>query len=272
MAVITISRQMVSFGDEIAKKVAEDLGYELIDKQSIGQALASLGLPAAETEKYDEKKPSIWDSLVIQQNKFMYLIRAAIYDFAGKDNTVILGRGAQALLADLPGTFHVRIVAPMEVRIGRLRVQGGIDAKNAERLLRQSDRDSSGFIRAYFSADWDDADYYDLVINTKHLSIDMAAGMIASAVQSIEFQTDAGNRSAKLADLSLQQQAEVAIMEIHRGNKLFISVANVENGVATLKGTTDSAAVKEECALAISKIGGIRQVKNEISVMTAFYG
>ena len=271
MAVITISRQTNSLGDEIAKKVAGDLGYDLIGRQQIEQALTGLGLPATEMEKYDEKKPSIWDSLVIQQNTFMYLIRAAIFDFAEQNNAVILGRGAQILLKDLPGTLRVRIVAPMAVRLNRIMADGGYDEKSAERVLRQNDRDSSGFIRVFFNADLNASTHYDLVINTETLSIDTASRMIASAVQSTEFKHLNGDRSSKLADLSLQQKAEAAIMAIQKGNKLFLNVAEVHNGIVTLKGTTDSVATREACTQAISNIRGVRRVINEISVVTPVY-
>jgi cytidylate kinase len=271
MAIITVSRQFYSFGDEIAKKVADDLGYDFIDKEKIGEALAILGLPGSEVERFDEKRPSIWASLAIQHNKFSCLMRAVIYDFAGKNETLILGRGAQVLLKDLPGTLHVRIVAPLEVRLRRIMEHEGYDEKNGERVLRQSDRDSSGYIRSFFNADWNDPDYYDLLINTKTISIDTAVGMIMSAIHSAEFKSDPNERSDKLAALSLQQKAEAAIMEIQRGSNIYVAVTNVDKGVVTLRGTAASATVKEDCGLAISKIEGVREIKNEIVIVKAVY-
>ena len=150
MAIITVSRQRYSFGDEIAQKVADNLGYDFIDKEKIGEALAKLGFPANQVDRFDERKPSIWDSLAIQHNRFSCLMKAAVYGFARKDNTLILGRGAQVLLQNFPGVLHLRIVAPFEVRLERLMEQDGYDKKNGEKVLRQKDRDSSGYIRSLF--------------------------------------------------------------------------------------------------------------------------
>lgn len=272
MAIITVSRQVYSYGDEIAKKVAEDLGFDLIDKQKIGEALANLGLPASEMDRFDEKKPSIWDSLAIQKNKFLCLMKAVIYEFAEKDQTLILGRGGQVLLKDLPGTMHLRIVAPLEVRVKRLMAHEGHDEKNAERLLRQSDRDSSGYIRSFFSADWNDHKYYDMMINTETLSIGTATGMITTAIRSAEFKSDSNQRAEKLAALSLEQKAEAAIMELQKGNYIHADVSNVERGTITLRGTANSEAVKEECGLAVSKIKGVRNIKNEIMIIKTMSG
>ena len=60
MAIITISRQMGSLGDEIAKSVADKLNYEYIDKPEITEALADYGLRVH--EKFDEKGLSFWES------------------------------------------------------------------------------------------------------------------------------------------------------------------------------------------------------------------
>lgn len=67
MAVITISRQMESLGDQIAKAVAEKLRYNYVDKVKISDALMEQGLTASDFEKFDEKKPHIWQSLFHQK-------------------------------------------------------------------------------------------------------------------------------------------------------------------------------------------------------------
>jgi len=58
----TVSRQLGSLEDEIAKATADELNYDCIDKKRIGEAFAAYGLRAPEFEKYDEKKHSFWQS------------------------------------------------------------------------------------------------------------------------------------------------------------------------------------------------------------------
>ena len=173
MAIITISRQLGSLGNEIATTVADKLNYNYINKRRMGEKLADYGFQAHQFEKYDEKKPSIWLFFSEQSKKFHHLIRAVVYDFAKKDNVVIVGRGGQVLLKDLPGVLRLRIIAPFEMRISRLMEQKGYDEKDAERILRRSDRDSSGYINSFFGVDWADEGLYDFVINTRTFSVDM---------------------------------------------------------------------------------------------------
>jgi cytidylate kinase len=187
MAVITVSRQMGSLGTEIAQILAERLQYEYVDKDKIGKVLTTYGLPELDLEKFDEKKPPFWDSWQIQRKKFLHFLEAGIYEFARKGNVVIVGRGGQVLLKDLPGVFHLRVIAPLAVRVQRVLAEEK-DEKQTARLLRRNDRDSEGFIRSFFDMDWDDPNLYDLVINTQKVSAESAAEMILTTAQSREIQ------------------------------------------------------------------------------------
>ena len=271
MAIITVSRQWYSLGDEIAKTVADNLGYDLIDKARIGEALATLGIPPGDLERFDEKRPSVWDALAIQKTRFLWLLKAVVYEFAEKDRTLILGRGAQFLLKDLPGTLRVRIVAPFEVRQDRLATQEGLDDRLAEKMLKKRDRDSAGYIRAFFNADWNDQAGYDLLINTKTIRVATATGMIEHAIDSAEFRSDPDMRAKQLATLALQQKAEAAIMEFQRETNIHVAVTNVSEGIVTLRGTTDSETVKADCVRIISTIDGVNGINNEITVVKTAY-
>jgi len=263
MAIITISRQVGSLGDEIAKAVADKLDYEYIEKSKISKILSDLGFSALKVEKYDEKKPSIWQSLSIQKKKFSHLIRAAVYELAAKENVVIVGRGGQAILKDFQGTLHVRVIASNAARISRLREQMGHDEKNAERIIQQSDHDSSGYIKAYFDANWDDGDLYDLVINTRTMSLDTGVEMITCAIGANEFKKSP-QVFEKLSDLALTQKVKSVLLEV---SGLTSVIMGVERGVANLSGFAKSETAIKECESAVSKVKGIIKVNSQIHVV-----
>ncbi|MBM4332670.1 MAG: BON domain-containing protein [Deltaproteobacteria bacterium] len=266
MSVITISRQLGSLGTEIAQTVSERLDYEYVDKEKIGEALAAYDLPLSEVEKFDEKKPPFWGSWQTQREKFLHLLRAVIYDFASKGNVVIVGRGGQVLLKDLPGVLHLRIVAPFEVRIRGIIEQEGGDEKKAAQLLRRSDRDSAGFIRSFFDVDSEDPNLYDLVINTQKLSIDTAVEMILKVMQSPETKDGEEKAAEKLADLALIQKVEAALLSVVGGDLRHISI-RIEDGVVTLGGTVTSGVGQESCQRAVAGINGVKRVENQLSVI-----
>jgi cytidylate kinase len=265
MSVITVSRQLGSQGVEIAKAIASRFNYQYVDKEKIGIALADRGLPRMEIEKLDEKKPPFWDSWAIDRNKFFHHLQMIIYGFAQKNNAVIVGRGGQILLKDLPGVLQVRVIAPFEVRIRRVMEQQRVKEKQAIRLLRRSDEDSAGFIRSFFNADWEDPRLYDLVINTQKLSVDSAVMMILEAIQAPEIKKGEKKTERKLADLILFQRVESTLMALLGVGLAYIYI-NVEEGVVLLDGTVNSGTDLANCERAVASIEGVERVNNHLSV------
>jgi cytidylate kinase len=264
MAIITISRQKGSLGDEIAQAIAESLRYALVDKTKISDAMAGLGLPTPEFDRFDGKKPTIWRSMTDQKKRFTFLIRAVLYDFAGKGNAVILGRGGQALLKEIPGTLHVRIVAPLETRVKRLVELKESDEQQAERLLAQSDRDSSGFIRSFFDVDWEDKTLYDLILNTRSMSVGTAVSLITEAIRAPEIGQRAADVEASLEDKALMQKTRAVLVGCPGIDLTRIEVAR---GVIVLNGLARSKDNVEACCTAVRQIDGVKEVHSKLEIV-----
>jgi cytidylate kinase len=267
MAIVTVSRQMGSFGDEIARAAAEALDYLFIEKVQISEILSRSGLSISDIDLYDEKKPSIWRTLTIQKERFSHLIRAAMYELAARKNVVIVGRGGQVILKDIPGALHIRIIAPFTLRVARLIEQRGYKEYDAQRLIRQGDRDSSGYLGTYFDADPNSSELYDLVINTRGMTLDHCVELITHAVG-----TDGNKESTStqvsemLSDRALLHRAKAAVVEITAGGELMS--LDVERGVVTLSGLVGSDSVSHGCEQAILKIPGIVSLHNRLGVQS----
>ena len=63
MAIITISRQVAAHGDEVAEKLARNLGYTFITRKEIEKRIVELGFPESKLTKFDERKPGFFASL-----------------------------------------------------------------------------------------------------------------------------------------------------------------------------------------------------------------
>ena len=266
MSRITISRQVGSLGTEIARGVAEKLNYEYVDKEKIGKILADFGFRGPEVEEFDEKKPPFWGSLSIQRTRFLHSIQAFIYDVAREGQVVIVGRGGQVLLKNLPGTLHVRIIAPFDLRVKRLVESERVDEKHAVRMLRQSDHDSAGYIHSFFNADWNDASLYDLLINTEKLSPATGVQLIIDSVHSGEIQEGVEEGKERLAELALVQKAEAKLVAI-LGSDLHHVEIRAEKGVVLLRGAVTSPVLKEECERTVAALEGVERVENHLSVV-----
>lgn len=263
MAIITLSRQMGSLGDEIAKAAAEELRYNYVDKIKISDALTELGLAAPDFEKFDGKKPTIWQSMSQQKKKLTFFLRAAVYDFANSGNVVILGRGGQALLKDIPGTLHVRIVAPFETRIRRLMEMEGCDRKRSEQLIVRNDRDSSGYIRSFFDIDWSDENMYDLILNTRTMSVETSTALIRAAIAAKEFEERPRQVETSLADMTLEQLIQGVLVGF---TGIDLASVEVAQGVVVLAGLATSHERIEECQKTVSRLKGVKEVRSMLAV------
>jgi len=270
MSTITISRQLGSFGTDIAREVAEKLNYDYVDKEKIGQIVANFGFGMLEVDKFDEKKPPFWDSLSLQRTHFLHALQMAIYDFARKGKMVIVGRGGQVLLRNLPGVLHVRIFAPFDLRVKRLLWSKRADEKYTVRMLRQIDHDSSGYIQSIFHADWNDASLYDLLINTENLSQTTAVKLIIDSVHSKEIQEGVEKGKEKLAELVLVQKAEAKLIPLLGPDRHHVE-ARVEKGVLVLVGAVTSDRLKVECERVGAALEGVGHVENQLSVAPDHY-
>jgi cytidylate kinase len=215
MAVVTLSRQVGSNGDEIARRVCDLLGYSYFDKRLMIEVASDVGLCDHEVVDFSEENYKVQDflsrlfgsrsrpvkDLLVREEKHGVvdpltahkldetrcadLVRRTVLSAYDTDDMVIVGRGGQAILKDKPGVLHVRVVAPPEVRIQRLRAQGIAGIAKIKVTLDQKDRATAEYLKRFFDIEWDDPALYHLVLNTGLFEVDAAAQIIAEAVQQL---------------------------------------------------------------------------------------
>jgi cytidylate kinase len=183
MSAITISRQMGSQGDELAAQVAERLGWRRICRDLINQAARAAGVPQVALAEIDELgflglRPSAREWGAYQSE-----VEGIIRVLADAGDVVIVGRGGQVVLRDRPDVLHVRVVAPWEVRIARLRQERNISADSASACLEASDRARARYLRRSHGARLEDPALYHLTVNTGLLDLSQAADLVIQALQ-----------------------------------------------------------------------------------------
>ena len=172
MSVLTISREMGSQGDSIAKQVAQSLDYHLVDKEFIGRVLSQYGL--VEFGKEYEALTSFWDQFNAQREKrrdvMVKMLNRVIRAVAQHGNVVILGRSGFAVLGDFADVLNIRIWAPLPTRIKRVMEQQKITAFQAEDLIEESDQIRYSFVKSFYGVQWQDASRFDMIVNTSKIS------------------------------------------------------------------------------------------------------
>jgi cytidylate kinase len=246
--------------------VAERLGYELIDGETIMEASKEYGLSVEAIEQADEKPPHFVDTLDSKQFLDLHLIELIILEKALKGNVVIYGRGGQDLLKDINSVLRTRIIAPFEDRVERWAEREWLDPDRARYLVRKSDQQRAGFIKYYFDRDWDDPVHYDLTINTQRLSEEMAVQMICDCVKDENLEGIKPASKKILSDLILRKKVEIAILSEDHVDPYLLEIS-VEDSVVTLFGQVHSEAEKQAAEKQALSVMGISDLQNDIKVV-----
>jgi cytidylate kinase len=185
MKAITISRQMGSLGCQVAEETARRLGYRMVWREVINQAALRTGVPEMALATIDELGLLGLRPSETQQNAYLRAVEQVIYELVQEENTVIVGRAGQVILRNALGVLHVRIVAPLVVRIERAAVEMNIAPEAAKKLVEQSDRSRKQYLKRYYNSQIDDPGLYDLIINTERVDILQASAAICAICEGL---------------------------------------------------------------------------------------
>lgn len=271
MAVITISRQIGSLGDSVAQILEKEDRLPRVDQRALEALIRESGIPEETIQALDEKKPSFWMSLGIDRSRYLHYLRSAVISVISDGNAVLVGRGASVLLEEVPGVLRLRLVAPEDVRIRRIMGELGCDRPHAERIMRHSDQDRSGFHRYFFERDWDAPDLYDLTVNTADLTPEEAAEIVREMLQSPFVRCDAQAWDQKMRDMELEQRVISTILYEEQVPVRFFTARAVE-GAVTIRGIVSAPGEDSRCSEIIQSIDGVVSVHAEMSFIPDYVG
>jgi cytidylate kinase len=96
---------------------------------------------------------------------------------------VIVGRNAALILANRPGTLHVKLDGPVEQRIRRAAEESGISLERAAKRQRREDQIRADMSLQLYGWDPRDTERYDLVVNTGTMDRDTCVDIIVQAAR-----------------------------------------------------------------------------------------
>jgi cytidylate kinase len=269
MAIITISRQLAALGDETAHELAKLLDYRFVDKQTLEERIKSYGIAGRKLEKYDERKPSFFASLSQDRDDYLHYLKIAMLTEAVEGSCIFIGRGATAVFRNIPGVISVFLVAPMDIRLERVKSYFHCDDKRAHQIIEQCDHDRFGFHRFFFDIDWKDSANYHLCLNTGHFHPSFCANIIKELLDhTVNAETEA-QHSKQLKELNLGQQLIHHIL-YEKEIPIHFLEASVNDGTVTLYGVANAQSLVEAAVTATRDITSVKTVISEIQVVQEY--
>jgi cytidylate kinase len=182
--IITIEREYGCGGGEIARKLADRLGWELWDQLLTDEIARLANCEHREVERREERvdplyyrlfksvlRGSFEGSLNVHRLKLLdadavfRITERVVQKAAAGGNCVIVGRGSQHFLEDRNDTLRIFLYAPKEQKKRRLMAETVSDA-DAEELVNTVDRERAAFIEKYFHMKWPNPPLYHAMLNT----------------------------------------------------------------------------------------------------------
>ena len=201
---ITISREFGAGGSQVAQRVADTLGWSVVDNELIEAVAARAGLSAEEVAEREEKGPTFIQRLaraLVASPEYVYLARTpveeideprlvritetVVQEIARQGKVVMVGRATPAVLSSEVDAIHVRVVAPREYRVREVMKRLSINEEAAGKKVDEMDENRRRYHREYYDRDWADPTVYHLVINTGALGWDGAAGVIVERARQL---------------------------------------------------------------------------------------
>lgn len=166
--VLTLARELGAAEDDWSQRLADRLGFRLVDRELLEQDAVRLGVPLADLEKIDEHPAGIWQRLRSGSlsHRYVEVLGQLMNEWANQGNVLLIGRGSNQLLRTHPRAVHVRLVAPLDVRVRWVMVHHWWREELARQRIAQSDAQRRRFHESYFGADWSNPLEYHLTFNS----------------------------------------------------------------------------------------------------------
>jgi len=199
MSVITISREFGRVRDDIGARIAERLGYHFVDKEFIGALLREYGL--IDFEKEFETPQGFWEAFNMQRGKrrdlMVGMLNRVVQAVARHGNAVIQGRSGFAILESFADVLHVRLQAPLPVRVEQMMAQQQMSAEQAAVSVKDGDDARRSFVQEFYGVPWDAIQAFDLVINIGKVPPNLAMTWVIDAANALALSPATGKPTTR---------------------------------------------------------------------------
>ncbi len=201
MSVLCISRQFGAGGKTLGQRLAKRLGWTFVYNDVLNQvakeAKVSLDWVEGVEKEAGDRLMRFVTSLVpsdfierhlgenlhdFDEKRYRQFLSQVIKRIADHGNAVIVGRGAQFILADRPDAYKVLLVASHDDRIKFMIDTYKLSKEKAASLVDKEVRRRNRFIESLGVEKPDDVCHYHMALNTSLISLAKAEDLVYELV------------------------------------------------------------------------------------------
>ncbi len=179
-------------------------GWTLVDNEFVDQVARRAGLPRDEVARREERAPGLLERLARtlavaapemlitgeqaipvekDEETIVKMTERVIAEAASEGRVLLVGRGAQAVLAMRANALHVYVVASLPFRRKVAVERLGVDPASADKVIAETDQQRDQYVKSHYGRDRQDLTQYDLVLNAERLGFEGAAELIVAEVK-----------------------------------------------------------------------------------------
>jgi hypothetical protein len=182
--VLTVEREYGCGGGDIARRVADRLGWALWDQTLTTEIARLSNCDRSEVETREERVDPVYYRLfksilrgsfegsvhvhrlqLLDADRIVRLTQELVQKASAAGDCVIVGRGSQHFLRDRSDTMRIFLYAPRSDKVRRLAASGIAEAE-VHQLVDTVDNDRAAFVEKYFHIRWPDRPVYHAMFNT----------------------------------------------------------------------------------------------------------
>jgi cytidylate kinase len=194
MALIAVSGHPGCRYEEVARITAQRLGFELLTQSRL-RALTDQEF-GADTRIPDKAFPSLVTSILAHLATEAHVVYCAV--------------GGELQARHFGSMLRVHVIAPENIRIGNLMIDGRMERSAARELLLQLEAQERAERKARFGKTKATAELFDLVLNAETLSTEQMAELIATTVASMGLKERGFLSAAAEAQLQFQMRLKLS--------------------------------------------------------------
>jgi len=253
MAILSLSSEFETGALEVGDEICKALGYRCIGLKAL---LDETKRTAQRMRLYSERDcdESIYRREGNRFHSFITLLQSAILEHAAEDNVVLLTRGSNHLLQEIPHAIRVRFEAPLEYRIERIVTREGVSRETARLIVKQADREVDCSLFIGYGEESDNPESYDIKFDTSAQRVGEILELVTNLLTAKDARKPAG-AEALLRRKALAARIKAKIV-LHPG--LYTSALHVEprgEGI-WLRGVVRGPAERAEIESASREIAG----------------
>jgi cytidylate kinase len=267
MAVIALTQGMGSLAQDVAEKLAEDLGLSTLQHEVAERVADKMHVSKSLINRLRSGKAGLIEGLRTDRHALAVYTAEEVLDAAARGNVVIRGWGATQLLRAVPHIPCIRIMRPFDKRVDWLMKELGTDDRHlAESEIRRSDHANATRMHDQFGVHWGDPVLFDMVLNTERLSVETCAEQIKGLLQRPEFAETDASRSL-LQGMALSAHVRAALSAHDETHAVDITIESV-NGCVSLRGIVANDAEKAAAVHVATGVAGVISIDNQLHAIT----